>query len=125
MSATMFDWQETWFDEAAGPLVRPYALTGGRTRPSGRELELITLVVTVPADEPSAAPEHERVLEMCAEPQSVAEVAAHAELPLGVAKVLISDLLDRGRLEVCSDWGTSMAPDTEVLQRVLDGIKTL
>lgn len=122
----MIDQRETWFDEAAGPLVRPYAVTGGRTRPSGRELDLITLVVAVPAEEsPAAAPDHERVLDACAEPQSVAEVAAHLELPLGVAKVLISDLLDRGRLEVRSDWGTSVAPDTQVIQQVLDGIKTL
>ena len=122
----MMDQHETWFDEAAGPLVRPYAVTGGRTRSSGRELDLITLVVAVPTEEsPAAAPDHERVLDKCEKPQSVAEVAAHLELPLGVAKVLISDLLDRGRLEVRSDWGASVAPDTQVLQQVLDGIKTL
>lgn len=121
----MQDRSEPWFDEAAGPVVRPYAVTRGRTRPSGRDLELITLVVTVPDDALPFSPDHERVLEVCEEPQSVAEVAAHAALPLGVAKVLIGDLLDRGRLEVCSDWGKSVAPDFQVLQRTLDGLRTL
>ena len=121
----MQDRHETWIDEAAGPLVRPYAITGGRTRNTSHNLELITLLVAAPADDaPSAAPDCERIVEICAQPQSVAEIAAHVQVPLGVAKVLIDDLLDQGRLEVCSDWGSSIAPDYHVLQKVLEGLKT-
>ena len=33
-----------WLDQDAGPVVRPYALTGGRTRPVGERFDLLALV---------------------------------------------------------------------------------
>jgi len=39
---------ERWLDEDAGAVVRPYALTRGRTRPAGGRLDLIALISAVP-----------------------------------------------------------------------------
>lgn len=82
--------------------VRPFALTGGRTRPSRDDFTLITLVTTV--DQPMAQvghgmhPEHMRILRMCAQPLAVAEIAAHLNLPVSVTTILLCDLLDQGRI---------------------------
>ena len=42
---------ERWLDAKAGPVVRPYALTRGRTRHSG---EAFDLVATVTATQPGS-----------------------------------------------------------------------
>lgn len=118
---------EAWFDEAAGPLVRPYAVTKGRTRSGSYQLELITLVVALRPDLHAGVvePEYARVLRVCTMPQSVAEVAAHVDLPLCVVKVLISDLIDRNYLIFRSGWGRDGRPDMTMLRKVLDGIRRL
>lgn len=120
---------EEWFDDEAGPLVRPYALTRGRTRATSYELDLITLVVArqpAPvAGRRSLAPEYTRVLENCKRPVSVAEVAANVDLPLGVVKVLISDLIERDFIVFRSSWTPTDGPDLDMMQKVLDGIRKL
>ncbi len=78
-----------WYDSDAGPLVRPYAMTGGRTKPGSGNVrfDLIALVVVDddpprPAEESLLGPEHRSLLALCrAETQSVAELAADADLP--------------------------------------------
>ncbi|MFS2292888.1 MAG: DUF742 domain-containing protein, partial [Actinomadura sp.] len=65
--------EELWADEDAGPVVRPFAVTRGRTRARrrGRELDLIAVVVTaeVPMPDPvTLGPEDERILEFCVNP---------------------------------------------------------
>ena len=126
----MVDWgrpggmdDDRWFDEDAGPLVRPYAVTGGRTRAVHPELDLITLVVTLHLDVRSwpGEPEYEHILRMCQSPTSVAEISAALSLPLGVVKVLVGDLIERHLVMVRS----SVAPDTTMLQAVLDGIRRI
>jgi hypothetical protein len=97
-----------WYDSEAGPLVRPYAMTGGRTKsgPSGVRLDLIALVslaIGAPGahDDTSLGPEHRSLIELCrTESQSVAELAAGADLPLGVVRVLLGDLLELGHVTV-------------------------
>lgn len=117
---------EAWYDDDAGPLVRPYAVTGGRTHNSRYELDLITLVVAIDPDTHAVLvePEHAEVLRLCAYPTSVAEVSAKLDLPLGVAKVLISDLIDRGYIIFRSSW-QPVSPDLDMLQKVLNGIRNL
>ncbi|MEV4319159.1 DUF742 domain-containing protein [Actinocrispum sp. NPDC049592] len=117
---------ETWYDDDAGPLVPLYAVTGGRTHSGPYDLDLITLVVAVAPDlhAPLVSPEYADVLWACAYPTAVAEVAAAANLPLGVAKVLISDLAERDFVQVRSTWQPD-APDLEILRRVLAGIRNL
>ena len=118
---------EAWFDDEAGPLVRPYALTRGRTRCDRHELNMITLVVTVRDDADFALlePEHQRILRLCERPLSVAEVAAKLDLPMAVVKVLLSDLIDQKLLIFRSPPPRVSTPDRKLLQAVLDGIRRL
>lgn len=117
---------ETWYDDDAGPLVRPYAVTNGRTRADRYDLDLITLVIAVDPHTHArlVAPEHARVLHECAQPSSVAEVSARLDLPLGVAKILISDLIERSYMVFRSSWRPA-APDLDMMRKVLDGIRNL
>ncbi len=89
--------EETWFDGDAGPLVRPYTVTRGRTRPARTDLTMITMVVALTSRaEADTASEYADVLAACQWPRSIAEVSAVVELPLGVVKILLSDLMERG-----------------------------
>ncbi|SFP01281.1 Protein of unknown function [Amycolatopsis arida] len=118
---------EAWFDEAAGPLVRPYAVTGGRTRTDSVGLDLMTLVVALPSVTEAAgmAPEYARIVRLCQRPMSVAEVAARIDLPLPVVKVLLSDLIEQNYVIFRRAAPATEAPDQHVLQAVLDGIRKL
>ncbi|MCO1659307.1 DUF742 domain-containing protein [Pseudonocardia humida] len=119
--------EDSWFDEDAGPLVRPFALTRGRTRPGRYDLDMITLVVAIGSHrEPGREPEYARILAACQRPVSVAEVSATVDLPLVVVKVLLSDLIERGELLFRSPPRT-VSPQTDrvVLQAVLDGVRNL
>jgi len=118
---------EEWFDEAAGPLVRPYAMTGGRTRSTTLGLDLITLVVAMhTVSEVDLDQECARILHACQQPISVVEVAAQVDLPLQVVKVLLSDLIIQRHIIFRSvETQTSEPPSQHVLQAVLDGIRKL
>jgi hypothetical protein len=113
----------TWFDEEAGPLVRPYAITGGRTRTKQPDLDLITLVVASRrhADPTALEPECLKILSLCQSPTSVAEISANLNLPLGVVKVLLGDLIEQRIVH----FRTALIPDNEILQAVLNGIRRL
>ncbi len=115
---------EAWFDD---PLVRPYAVTGGRTRSSQLGLDLITLVVALrsPA-EVDLQPEHAQALRVCQQPISIAEVSAKLNLPLQVVKIVLSDLITQGLVIFRSAINPAHeAPSQQVLQAVLDGIRRL
>ena len=117
---------EFWFDEDAGPLVRPYAVARGRTRPTRHDLEMTTLVVAARTDRPmNVDREYTHILRMCQRPLSIAEVSATLSLPLVVVKVLLSDLIDWGLIIFRSPSRTSDDPQIELLQAVLDGIRKL
>ena len=118
---------EEWFDEAAGPLVRPYAMTGGRTLSDTLSLDLITLVVAMhAAAEVDVEPEYASILSACQNPTSVVEVAAKVDLPLQVVKVLLSDLITQRFIIFRSPAAPRDEPPSQnVLQAVLDGIRKL
>ncbi|NKQ52043.1 DUF742 domain-containing protein [Amycolatopsis sp. K13G38] len=118
---------ESWFDDAAGPLIRPYTVTGGRTRTDTFGLDLLTLVVAMTSSAQAAqlSPEYARVVRLCQQPLSVAEVAAYLELPLPVVKVLLSDLIEQQHVIFRSSQPVTAAPDERILQAVLDGIRKL
>jgi hypothetical protein len=107
-------------DEEPSSLVRPYARTGGRTE-SSRELRLETLI-SVRNPDVVLVMEHRRIVELCEQTRSVAEVAAALPAPLGVARVLIDDLIELGVLTVFT--GDSR-PDEVLLSRVLAGLRRL
>ncbi|KAB2971439.1 DUF742 domain-containing protein [Streptomyces sp. SS1-1] len=122
-----------WYDNEAGPLVRPYAVTGGRTRPgpTGVTFDLIALVTLATAapgtdDDSTLGPEHRALIELCRpETQSVAELAAGADLPVGVVRVLLGDLLERGRVTVSRPVPPARLPDERILREVIEGLRAL
>jgi hypothetical protein len=104
--------------------VRPYVFTGGRTR-SSVELSIETLVSAAPQP-PSTrlSGAHEVVLGLCRESRSVAELAAGAGVPLGVARVLVGDLAAAGAVMVHRSAGAG-GPDLALMDRVLSGLRRL
>jgi hypothetical protein len=115
----------------AGPsLVRPYARTGGRTKP-GRDLDLEALVSTTVSgrdawSSPLLNPEHTSVIELCSGTVSVAEIAARMAVPLGVARVIIADMVDLGLVEVMKTAANNGDErDPAFLRRVLSGLQRL
>jgi hypothetical protein len=122
---------DKWSGRNAGPVVRPYALTGGRTAPTGGEvLDLIAIVaITEPAqrdnDSIDLIPEDRRILGLCRQPITVTDVASATALPLGVIRVLLADLIARGRISVLPQRRTGEQPSAELLKEVLHGLRAL
>jgi uncharacterized protein DUF742 len=117
-----------WYDDEAGPLVRLYALTGGRARSAALVFDLMALVIAIssPYDDPTLGPEQAAVLELCAlGPRSVAEIAAECDLPIGVARVLLGDLLEIGHIRVRQPVPQARVIDQAILQEVIDGLRAL
>ncbi|MDJ0381101.1 DUF742 domain-containing protein [Streptomyces sp. G-G2] len=122
-----------WYDAEAGPLVRPYAMTGGRTKPGphGVRFDLIALVAVEPgavdtALESLLGPEHRSLLGLCGpQTQSVAELAADADLPVGVVRVLLGDLLEAGHVRVSRPVPPAQLPDERILREVIEGLRAL
>lgn len=114
-------------DEHGGLLrIRPYALTGGRTRPK-IDLPLETLVRTTERGRSvrlEVPPVERAILDLAASPISVAEVSAHLGVVLGVARVLVGDLVSAGRLDR-SGVAAAGGADASLLERVLDGLQQL
>lgn len=110
-------------------VVRPYALTRGRTRPGRADLPLEALVRGVAsATDTVGTSERRRILELTGgQILSVAELSAHLSLPLGVVRVLVGDLADEGLVVVHSGSSAAAAPATnlKVLESVLNGISAL
>ncbi|MFF5019484.1 DUF742 domain-containing protein [Streptomyces sp. NPDC001165] len=111
-----------WSTSALGD-VRPYTLTGGRTRPT-HPLHLTTRLVTRPATRPMPMSiDHEALLMHCsAVPCSVAELAARLHQPVQVVKVLIGDLLDAEALTPANP-NSPADPDVHLLRRLRDALQ--
>ncbi|MCT2594545.1 DUF742 domain-containing protein [Streptomyces sp. N2-109] len=125
---------DRWFDDAAGPVVRPYAMTRGRTRGTtdAAQLDLIALVIAEGSladradDHHSLAPEHVDIVMLCRRtPRSVAELATELDLPVGVVRVLISDLIDAELVRVTRPVPPAELPDEYILREVIDGLRAL
>ncbi|MEU1188236.1 DUF742 domain-containing protein [Streptomyces sp. NPDC005859] len=121
-----------WYDSEAGPLVRPYAMTGGRTKPgpTGVRFDLIALVTLDPGapgpDGMPLGPEHRILIGLCREEtQSVAELSAGADLPVGVVRVLLGDLLELGCVTVSRPVPPAQLPDERILREVIEGLRAL
>ncbi len=120
-----------WLDRNSGPVVRPYAVTGGRTEPAdGELLDLIAVVVDAGAagggdDRIGLSPEHRRILRLCQQPATVADVASDTGLPLGVVRVLMADLIVAGRITVLPQRAAADQPSAELLREVLHGLRAL
>ena len=110
-------------------LVRPYTVTGGRTRSRGSaDLPMETLVSVSTIGRATVSElrfERADIVDLCADVQSVAEVSAHLSLPLGVARVLVGDLHAEGLLDVHMPDPAAAGPYAAVLGKVLDGLESL
>ena len=118
-----------WRGRNSGPVVRPYAVTGGRTEPAdGEVLDLIAVVVAtgLPAAPEAGrlSPEHRRLLALCGQQITVADLAADTALPVGVVRVLIADLTMQGAVAVVRQ-PTDQRSEKNVLQEILDGLRAL
>lgn len=81
--------------------VRPFIMTGGRTRAERRDLRVETMLQSTIEHAPRGLPsEQEEMLRLCNEPQSVAEVAAKLGLVVGVVAVIAGDLIAADLLQV-------------------------
>jgi len=114
----------------ADRVVPVYAFTRGRTRSAGRELPLEALVVATALaarheDEVTLQFEWRAILRMCTEPMSVAEIAAMLGVPIGVARVLVSDLVHARYLELHLPLRVEEdgRPGQAILGRLLDGLR--
>jgi Protein of unknown function (DUF742) len=128
---------ERWLDADAGPVVRPYALTQGRTRHSGESFDLVATVVatrdpTDPAfvhsaffDTASLAPEHISVLRLARVPTTVADIASDVDLPLGVVRVILADLRELGLVVISTPVVLAERVDRHTLREVLNGLRGL
>jgi Protein of unknown function (DUF742) len=158
------DSEALWYDDEAGPMVRAYTLTRGRTcsRAGVARMDLIAIVSAVnePADDggddgdhggggggrgaggasaasrstrsrtpvrrPVLGEEHLGLIAHCRVKRlSVAELAAEADLPLGVVRVLLGDLLDLGRVRITDPVPPAELPDADILMHVISGLKSL
>ena len=117
--------------------VRPYSLTGGRTR-FGHVLLVETFVASTAALEApeerkeltngglrSVMPELRAIVELCRRMRTVAEIAALLKMPLGVDRVLLSDLADQGKIRVYGTGHGPGQPDRALLERELSGLRRL
>ena len=122
-------------DEPTGALVRPYAVTRGRTRPK-LQIALEALVETtvrgrtVNVGRFGQGSEHQYIAAMCdgGRVQSLAEIAARMQLPLGVARVIVADMAHDGLVSVYEPTSLDDETDavgTELLERVLSGLRRL
>ncbi|MFH0241219.1 DUF742 domain-containing protein [Streptomyces sp. HK10] len=156
---------DRWFDDAAGPVVRPYAMTRGRTRSAtGSRIDPVALVVaetpdgvpdappeSLPDAGPAGAsearppalpggartagaaggtgilgPEHLDIVARCRRaPQPVAELAAVLDLPVGVVRVLVGDLVEAELVRVTRPVPPAELPDERILRDVINGLRAL
>lgn len=123
--------------------VRPYSLTGGRTR-FGHVLLVETFVAALEVPErreelangsgeaggvgsvaSRVVPEMRAIVELCGRMRTVAEISALLKIPLGVVRVMLSDLADQGKIRVYGTGHAGDHPDRALLERVLGGLRRL
>ena len=108
-------------------LVRPYAVTRGRTKPRYHlEIEAMVSAAHYQAGDLSRlSPECRAILEFCRDWRSVAEISAVLQMPLGVARILITDMAAEGLVRIHQLNHDQGRPDVKLLERVLSGIRRL
>ncbi len=119
---------ERWLDAEAGPVVRPYALTQGRTRHTGESFDLVAAVMatrTGIVEEGSLAPEHISVLQLARTPTTVADIASDVDLPLGVVRIILADLRELGLVAISTPIAMAERVDQHTLREVLNGLRGL
>jgi len=120
---------QQWFDAQAGPVVRPYALTQGRTRHSGAAFDLVATVMAISTGmgvPNTLSPEHIAVLQLVQSPTAVVDIASDVDLPLGVVRILLADLREMGLVNISAPVSTKPRQvDKNTLREVLYGLRSL
>ncbi|HVL84964.1 MAG TPA: DUF742 domain-containing protein [Pseudonocardia sp.] len=115
------------FDEPArtgGRVVPVYALTGGRTRSGGRDMPVESLVTATGSDIRDLRMEYRTTVDLAAHPVSIVEIGAALRVPVGVARVLVGDLVDTGYLDIhLPPTVGEGGPTPEILERLLEGLR--
>ncbi|WP_405010977.1 DUF742 domain-containing protein [Kitasatospora sp. NBC_01539] len=107
---------------------RLYTVTGGRSRAGSDVFDLVTLVVAEFDAAAGLQSEHAAILRMCQRPTAVVEIAAELRLPVSIVRILLSDLLDTGRISARHPRTAAAAysrPDPDLLEQVLVGLRNL
>jgi hypothetical protein len=107
---------------------RLYTVTRGRSKAEDNDLDLVTLIVSDAEPVPGMQSEHARILRMCRSPVAVVEISAELGLPVGVVKILLSDLLRANQVTArhpSSARGGRQLPDAATLRKVLVGLHNL
>ncbi len=112
--------------DETGRLIRPYAITGGRT---GTDGETIGLEAQIQANTRASSHlgayrwEAAKLIELVQVPTALVEVAARLEIPIGVARVLVADLVRDGAVVVHVPHRSQSF--TSLLEKVLDGVRSI
>jgi hypothetical protein len=117
-----------WLDRDAGPVVRPYAVTGGRVAPTSSEFDLMAFVIATTPELPPAPhlqPEHHAIVAAAWEPASVVELASKLDLSIGVVRVLLGDLRSAGLISLYEPPAAAQGHDIDVLKAVVNGLRAL
>ncbi len=120
-------WHRPGPDREKSSLVRPYAVTGGRTQPRYQlQIEAMVAASSYEARDLSVlSPECQAILGFCRDWRSVAEISAVLRMPLGVARVLVADMAVEGLVRVHQIDHAHGGPDLNLLERVLSGLRKL
>ncbi|MER5973885.1 DUF742 domain-containing protein [Streptomyces sp. NPDC002055] len=118
-----------WYEDETGPMVRPYTVTHGRTRPdTDHPIDLMAPITAVEEAEPEQALDHARtsLLELIRRgSRPLAELAADADLPLTVVRVLLGDLVDAGLVRIGAATTPADRPDAGLLREVVARLREL
>ncbi|MET7762983.1 DUF742 domain-containing protein [Streptomyces sp. NPDC005336] len=123
------DEEAYWYEDETGPMVRPYTVTRGRTRPATEvPIDLMAQISAVEGADPRQALDHARtsLLELVRRgPRPLTELAADADLPLTVVRVLLGDLAAAGVVRIGRPTGQGSRPDPRLLREVAARLREL
>jgi Protein of unknown function (DUF742) len=103
--------------------VRPFIITGGRGQ-SNLPIEAMVLSVANPRNVPPD-PEYRAIMKVCAQAQSIAEISARCKLPLGVVRVLVSDLVMAGALELATNEKLAVEDQIDLIERIIAAVERI
>jgi hypothetical protein len=98
---SFFGGGDEFAETAASPVVRPYAMTGGRTRARYSVPEQTIVTTTISAEALQGyLPDHVRICELCRTPTQVLQIATTLSIPIGVVRILVADLAEAGMVSI-------------------------
>ena len=112
-------------NEDANDFVRPFLVTGGRTKSDVEGLQFETLVQSTDSPAGELRFEAAQIYALCTEAAAIAELSAHLKIPIGTIKVVVGDLIKDGFLDVHNTLETTDTPDLDLLARIIEGVQKL